>query len=50
VQGIVFFFLGGGGVKSSQCVGLTNLPPSYANFREIWELQPPENLGACPDM
>jgi hypothetical protein len=34
------------GDKGSQCVGLT-LPPSCADFLEIWEPQPPRTLWAC---
>jgi len=36
--------------KSGRCVGLTTLPPSSANFLEIWEPQPlgnPEPVQAC---
>ena len=29
-------------------VGLTNLPPSCVDSLEIWELQPPGTLKACP--
>jgi len=36
------------GVKT--CVGLTNLPPSCDNCLEIWELQLPGTLRACPGM
>jgi len=28
-------------------MGLTNLPPSYANWLEIWDPQPPGALRAC---
>ena len=41
------YFLGG---KDDQCVGLTILPPSCADCLEIWELQPPGTLGACPGL
>jgi hypothetical protein len=41
------YFLGG---KGSQYVGLTNLPPSYADCLEIWEPQPPGTLRACPGL
>jgi hypothetical protein len=37
-------------VKGNQCIGLTTLPPSCANCLEIWELQPPGILRACPDL
>jgi hypothetical protein len=33
--------------KSILCTGLTTLPPSCANCREIWEPQPPGTLRAC---
>jgi hypothetical protein len=36
--------------KGRRCVGLTNLPLSYADCLEIWGPQPPENLRACPDL
>jgi hypothetical protein len=36
------------GSKRGRCVGLTNLPPSCADCLEIWELQPPGILRACP--
>ena len=29
--------------KGGRCVGLTTLPPSFADFLEIWEPQPPGN-------
>ena len=38
------------GGKGGQCFGLTTLPPSCADFHEIWELQPPGTLRACPDL
>jgi len=41
------YFLGG---KGGRCVGLTNLPPSYADCLEIWEPQLPGTLTACPDL
>jgi hypothetical protein len=41
------YFLGG---KGGQCVGLTTLPPSFADFLEIWEPQPPRTLRACPGL
>ena len=40
-------FSGGKGIR---CVGLTTLPPSYADCLEIWELQPPGTLRACPGL
>ena len=36
------------GGKGGQCVGLRILPPSCADFLEIWE--PPGKLRACPDL
>jgi hypothetical protein len=36
------------GNKGGRCVGLTTLPPSYVDFLNIWEPQPPETLRACP--
>jgi len=41
------YFLGS---KGSQCIGLTTLPPSYANCLKIWESQPPGTLRVCPDL
>jgi hypothetical protein len=38
------YFLGG---KGGRCVGLTTLPPLYADCLQIWEPQPPGTLGAC---
>ena len=35
------------GSKGGRCVGLTNLPPSCADYLEIWEPQPPGTLRAC---
>ena len=35
------YFLGS---KGSQCLGLTTLPPSCDDYRDIWEPQPPETL------
>ena len=34
------------GGEGGQCVGLTTLPPSYADCLEIWEPQPPGTLRA----
>ena len=36
------YFLGG---KGGRWVGLTTLPPSYANCLDIWERQPPGTTG-----
>jgi len=33
--------------KEGRCVGLANLPPSYAECIEIWETQRPQNLRSC---
>jgi len=41
------YFLWG---KGGRCVGLTTLPPSCADCLEIWELQLPGTLRACPDL
>jgi hypothetical protein len=41
------YFLGG---KGGRCVGLTTLPPSCADYLEIWESQPPGTLWACPGL
>jgi hypothetical protein len=30
-----------------ECVGLTTLPPSFADYLEIWEPQPPGTLWDC---
>ena len=39
-----------GGVKDGRCVGLTTLPPSFADCLEIWEPQTPGTLRDCPGM
>jgi hypothetical protein len=36
--------------KDGRCVGLTTLPPLCADCFEIWELQPPGTLRACPGL
>jgi hypothetical protein len=41
------FFLGG---KRGRCVWLTTLPPSCADYLEIWEPQPSGNVRACPGL
>jgi hypothetical protein len=38
------------GGKGGRCIGLTTLPPACADFLEIWELQPPGTLRACPGL
>jgi hypothetical protein len=35
---------------SSWCIELATLPPSCANCLEIWELQSPRTLRACPEI
>jgi hypothetical protein len=35
------------GGEGGRCVGLTTLPPSYADCLDIWEPQPPGTLMAC---
>jgi hypothetical protein len=44
------YFLGGGGGKCCQYVGLTTLPPSCADFLETWEPELPGTLRACPGL
>jgi hypothetical protein len=41
------YFLGG---KRGRCVGLTTLPPSSADFLEIWDPQPPGTLMTWPGL
>jgi len=41
------YFLRG---KGGRYVGLITLPPSYDDFLEIWECQPPGTLRACPSL
>jgi len=36
--------------KGGRCLGVTTLPPSCADFLEIWEPQLPGNLRACPGL
>jgi hypothetical protein len=43
-------FWGGGGGKDGRCVRLTTLPSSCSDCLEIWELQPPWILRACPGL
>jgi hypothetical protein len=38
------------GVIGGRCVGLTTLPPSYADCLKIWEPQVPGILVACPGL
>jgi hypothetical protein len=38
------------GNKGDRCVGLTNLPPSFADSYEVWEPQRPRNLRASSDL
>ena len=42
------FGWGWGGVKGGRCVGLTTLPPSWADFLEIWDPEPPGTLETSP--
>ena len=41
------YVLGG---RGGRCVWLTTLPPSCADCYEIWEIQPPRTIRACPDL
>ena len=34
--------------KGGRCVGLTTLPPSCADYHEIWEPQPSGNISVFP--
>jgi hypothetical protein len=36
--------------KGGRCVGLTTLPPSWADFLAIWEPEPTGILKACPGL
>ena len=38
------------GDKGGRCVELKTIPPSCADCLEIWELQAPETLRACPGL
>jgi len=38
------------GGKGGRCVWLTTLPPSCADYLEIWEPHPPGTLGVCPGL
>ena len=40
----------GAGGKGDRCVGLTTLPPLFADSHEVWEPQPPGNLRASSDL
>ena len=44
------YFLGGWGGKGGRRVGLTILPPVYADCHEISDPQPPGALRACPGL
>jgi len=37
-------------VKGSRCIGLKTLPPSCADYLEIWEPQLPGTSRACPGL
>jgi hypothetical protein len=39
------YFLGD---KGGRCLELINLPPSCANYFEVWEPCPPETVRDCP--
>jgi hypothetical protein len=41
------YFLGD---KGGRCLGLTIIPPSCAEYLEIWETHPPAALRACPGL
>jgi len=43
-------WVGGWVVNSSWWVQLTTLPPSCADWYEIWETEPPGTLRACPGL
>jgi hypothetical protein len=36
--------------EDGRCIGLTTLPPSCADFLEIWESQLPGNIRAFPGL
>jgi hypothetical protein len=38
------------GFKGDRCLGLTILPPSWADCLEIWEPQPSGTLRPCPGL
>jgi hypothetical protein len=38
------------GGTDSWCIGLTTVPPSCADYLEIWEPQPPGTQGVCPGL
>ena len=38
------------GGKGGRFVGLTTLPPTCADFLEIWDPQPPETVRDCPGL
>jgi hypothetical protein len=38
------------GGKGGRCVGLTTLPPSCADYLEVWEPQPSGTLRASPGL
>ena len=43
-------FTWGWGGKGGRCVRMTTLPPSCADFLEIWEPQTPGTLRSCADL
>jgi hypothetical protein len=42
--------LGGKGDRCVGVIGVTTSPPSCADCLEVWELQPPGALSACPGL
>jgi len=36
--------------EGGRCVGLTNLPPLFADCLKVWYPQPPGTLRACPGL
>jgi len=36
--------------KGGRCIRLTTLPPSCADYLEIWDPQPPGTLRFCPGL
>jgi hypothetical protein len=38
------------GGKGGRCIGLTTLPPSCADWLEIWERKPPGTHRSCPGL
>jgi len=38
------------GCEYVRCVGLTTLPPSFADCLKVWDPQPSGTLRACPGL